>query len=112
MRDEWEVTYKDTESTCLEVHSQLLAKHEDASDHCSDIRDELFDQCCEAKLLGGGKSDDTTDEKTREEPLTNDDYVGFDTWYKDGLTSAASLTKTVSIGLMLISCVIEMIALC
>ena len=109
MRDEWEVKYKDTESTCLEVYSQLLVEHGDTSDDCSDIRGELFDQCCEAKLLGGGKSDDTADEKTREEPLTNDDYVGFDTWYKDGLTSTASLTKAVSIGLMLILCVIEMI---
>jgi len=112
MRDEWEVTYKGEESTCLEVYSQLLVEHEDTSDDCSDIRGELFDQCCEAKLLGGGKSDDTADEQTREEPLTNDDYVGFDTWYKDGLTSTASLTKAVSIGLMLISYVMEMIALC
>jgi len=110
MRDEWEVKYKDTESTCLEVYSQLLVEHEDTSNHCSDIRGELFDQCCEAKLLGGGKSDDTADEKTREEPLTNDDYVGFDTWYKDGLTSAASFTKTASIAVLLMSCVMEMIA--
>ena len=110
MRDEWEVTYKDTESTCLEVYTQLLTEHEDTSDHCSDIRDDLFDQCCEAKLLGGGKSDEAADEKTREEPLTNDDYVGFDTWYKDGLTSTASLTKTVSIAVLLISCVMEIIA--
>jgi len=112
MRDEWEVTYKGEESTCLEVYNRLSAENEDTSEHCTDIRDELFDQCCEAKLLGGGKSDDTADEQTREEPLTNDDYVGFDTWYKDGLTSTASLTKAVSIGLMLISCIIEMIALC
>ena len=110
MRDDWKVTYKDTESTCLEVYSQLIVEHEDTSDDCSDIRGELFDQCCEAKLLGGGKSDDTADEQTREEPLTNDDYVGFDTWYKDGLTSAASLTKAVSIAVLLISCVMEMIS--
>lgn len=88
--EDMEVNFEGKARTCLEVHSSLHSRREQASELCINAQGQLFDQCCNDVHIREPVSDSTKFSVTRSPTMalpSPKPTEQFESWYTGALSS-------------------------